>query len=118
MKTAQRLETIDRIDKLEAELKRIHAAQRTMRAANLAVRDEDASMLAELGFSPGHVRSLRRRQRAGQAPFPDSAFRSNAQLRRRVERELLICWGQLVARSVEGSVMLLLASGPRRMACM
>jgi hypothetical protein len=111
MRSARRAEAIAYIDGLENQLARVRAAQRKMRSANAAVRDGDVQLLAGLGFSPGHIRRLRRLHRDGLTPFPASAFQSNAELKRRLERELVLCWGRLIARSVEGRVMLLLDAG-------
>ncbi|WVK06404.1 hypothetical protein AB8807_22220 (plasmid) [Xanthomonas campestris pv. olitorii] len=75
------------IEKLEAEIERLKASQKMMRAANTALRKNDDNALRALGFSEEHIAELKTQDFAGRVGFPQSALRNNnADIRRLKKR--------------------------------
>ena len=67
----------DSIEKLEAEIERLKASQKMMRAANTALRKNDDNTMRTLGFSEEHIAELKIQDFAGHVGFPPSALRNN-----------------------------------------
>ncbi|AUT76819.1 hypothetical protein C2L64_52510 (plasmid) [Paraburkholderia hospita] len=87
MKQPMRPSESDAIEKLEAEIERLKASQKMMRAANTALRKGDDNALRALGFSEEHIGELKTKDFAGRVGFPQSALRNNnADIRRLKKR--------------------------------
>ncbi|WP_321959577.1 hypothetical protein [Burkholderia cenocepacia] len=87
MKQPIRPSESDTIEKLEAEIDRLKASQKMMRAANTALRKGDDNALRALGFSEEHIAELKQQDFVGRVGFPQSALRNNnADIRRLKKR--------------------------------
>ena len=68
---------LDSIEKMQAEIDRLHASQKMMRDANAALTKQDDAALRSMGFSEHHIADLKIRSSRGRTGFPDYALRNN-----------------------------------------
>lgn len=64
--------------KLQADISRLQASQKLMRAANHALSQGNVGVLRSLGFSMAHIAELRTRAASGRDAFSRSSLQNNA----------------------------------------